>query len=80
MSITLFIPVQHEMGGLRIIMAPIDREWVDQILILDGGSTDGSKEYLLSMGYNVIDQTTSGIKAAFWEALEQATGDVIIPF
>ena len=25
-------------------------------------------------------QTTSGIKAAFWEAFEQATGDVIIPF
>ena len=65
---------------MRIIMPRIDRQWVDQILILDGGSTDGSKEYLLSMGYDVIDQTTSGIKAAFWEAFEQATGDVIIPF
>jgi len=61
-------------------MPRIDRQWVDQILILDGGSTDGSKEYLLSMGYDVIDQTTIGIKAAFWEAFEQATGDVIIPF
>ena len=56
MSITIFIPVQHEMDGLRIIMAPIDREWVDPIHILDGGSTDGSKEYLLSMGYDVFDQ------------------------
>ena len=37
-------------------MAPIDREWVDQILILDGVSTDGSQEYLLSMGYDVFDQ------------------------
>jgi glycosyltransferase involved in cell wall biosynthesis len=61
-------------------MPRIDRQWVDQILILDGGSTDGSKEYLLSMGYDVIDQTTIGVKAAFWEAFEQATGDVIIPF
>ena len=52
-------------------MPRIDRQWVDQILILDGGSTDGSKEYLLSMGYDVIDQTTIGIKAAFWEAFEQ---------
>ena len=25
-------------------------------------------------------QTTSGLKAAFWEAFEQATGDAIIPF
>ncbi len=61
-------------------MPRIDRQWVDQILILDGGSTDGSKEYLLSIGYNVIDQTTSGIKAAFGEAFEQATGNAIIPF
>ena len=80
MHFTLFIPVRNEIHGLRIIMPRIDRQWVDQILILDGGSTDGSKEYLLSMGYDVIDQTTSGIKAAFWEAFEQATGDVIIPF
>ena len=80
MSITLFIPVQNEIHGLRKIMPRIDQQWVDQILILDGGSTDGSKEYLLSMGYDVIDQTTIGVKAAFWEAFEQATGDVIIPF
>ena len=37
-------------------MPRIDRQWVDQILILDGGSTDGSKEYLLSIGYDVIDE------------------------
>ena len=80
MRFTLFIPVRNEIHGLRIIMPRIDRQWIDQILILDGGSTDGSKEYLLSMGYDVIDQTTSGVKAAFWEAFEQATGDVIIPF
>ncbi len=35
-------------------MRPIERQWVDRILILDGGSTDGSKEYLLSIGYEVI--------------------------
>ncbi len=52
-------------------MPRIDQRWVDQFLILDGGSTDGPKEYLLSMGYDVIDQTTIGIKAAFWEAFEQ---------
>ncbi len=56
MRFTLFIPVRNEIHGLRIIMPRIDRQWVDQILILDGGSTDGSKEYLLSMGYDVFDQ------------------------
>ena len=80
MRFTLFIPIRDEIEGLRVIMPRIDRAWVDEILILDGGSTDGSREYLLSIGHDVVQQTTSGVKAAFWEAFEQATGDVIIPF
>ena len=30
---------------MKVIMPQINREWVDQILILDGGSTDGTIEY-----------------------------------
>jgi glycosyltransferase involved in cell wall biosynthesis len=79
-SITLFIPVMNEIDGLRAIMPRINREWIDEIFILDGGSTDGSKEFLLSTGYQVVDQKTKGVKGAFWEAFELIRGDVIIPF
>ncbi len=79
-SITLFIPVRNEIEGLRIIMPRINREWIDEIFILDGGSTDGSKEFLLSSGYQVVDQKTKGVKNAFWEAFEMVKGDIIIPF
>ena len=79
-STTLFIPIKNEIEGLRSIMPRIKREWVDEIIILDGGSTDGSKEFLLSCGYQVTDQKSTGIKSAFWEAFEIAKGDVIIPF
>lgn len=78
--VTLFIPVKNEIEGLMVIMPRISREWVDEILILDGGSTDGSKEFLLASGYQVVDQKTKGVKGAFWEAFEIAKGDVIIPF
>ncbi len=80
MKFTLFIPVRNEIVGLTAIMPRINPQWVDEILILDGGSTDGSKEFLLSKGFRVIDQKTKGVKGAFWEAFEIATGDVIIPF
>jgi glycosyltransferase involved in cell wall biosynthesis len=70
----------NEIDGLRAIMPRINREWIDEIFILDGGSTDGSKEFLLSTGYQVVDQKTKGVKGAFWEAFELAKGDVIIPF
>lgn len=80
MSVTLFIPVRNEVDALKVIMPRIKPEWYDEILILDGDSTDGSKEYLRESGYTVIEQKTKGVKAAFWEAFEIAKGDVIIPF
>ena len=80
MSVTLFIPVKNELEALQVIMPKLSNDWFDELLILDGNSTDGSKEFLLSHGYPVVVQKTRGIKAAFWEAFEMAKGDVIIPF
>jgi glycosyltransferase involved in cell wall biosynthesis len=80
MKVTLFIPVLNEIDGLKVIMPQINKAWVDEILILDGGSTDGSQEYLRSHGYEVRAQKTKGVKRGFWEAFQQAKGDVIIPF
>jgi glycosyltransferase involved in cell wall biosynthesis len=80
MKFTLFIPFRNEIEGLKAIMPLIKREWVDEILLLDGSSTDGSKEWLESQGYKVHSQKSKGVKGAFWEAFEIAQGDVIIPF
>jgi hypothetical protein len=63
LKITLFVPVRNEIDALKIIMPRIKKEWCDEILILDGHSTDGSKEFLLSNGFAVVDQTTTGVKA-----------------
>src|SRR5579884_384447 len=77
---TLFVPVKNEIAALKVIMPRIQSSWCDEILILDGNSTDGSKEYLLSEGFKVVDQKSKGVKAAFWEGYEQASGEIIIPF
>lgn len=79
-TVTLFIPIKNEVDGLKAIMPKINPDWVDEIFILDGGSTDGSKEFLLNAGYRVVDQKSKGVKGAFWEAFEMVKGDVIIPF
>lgn len=80
MKITLFIPTFNEIKGVKAIMPMIKKEWVDEILIIDGHSTDGTKEYLEDCGYKVITQKRPGFLAAWWQGFETATGDVIIPF
>ncbi len=80
MKFTLFIPIKNEIEGLKEIMPRIKKEWVDEILIIDGNSTDGSREYLEGLGYKVIIQKSPGIMAAWWEGFELAKGDIIIPF
>lgn len=80
LKVTLFVPVRDEIDALKIIIPRLKKEWYDQLLILDGNSKDGSKEFLRARGFEVVEQKTKGVKAAFWEAFELATGDVIIPF
>lgn len=80
MKTTLFLPVLNEIDGLKAILPRIQREWVDEMIFVDGGSTDGTLEYLRENGYHVIRQKEKGLAAAYWECFAVATGDVIIPF
>lgn len=80
MRVTLFIPTLNEVEGVKAIMPRIKREWVDEVLIIDGHSTDGTVEWLEQNGYKVIPQRKPGLLNAWWQGFEMATGDVIIPF
>lgn len=80
MKTTLLIPALNEINGMRVILPSIRKEWVDEIIVVDGGSTDGSFEYARSLGFTTLKQKSKGMIAAYWEGLAVAQGDVIIPF
>lgn len=80
MKVTLLIPVLNEIQGVREIMPRVRREWCDQILVVDGGSTDGTAEYFKERGYEVVTQRRPGLRFAFLDALPHVAGDVIIEF
>ena len=80
MKFTLFIPTKNEIEGIKVIMPKINKEWVDEIIIVDGHSTDGTFEYFKERGFKVITQKLPGGSGAWWEGFQAATGDVIIPF
>jgi len=80
MKITLLIPTLNEIDGMKEIMPRIKKEWVDQILIVDGGSTDGTIEYAKEKNYQVIIQKKKGIRNAYIEAMDYIESDMVITF
>ena len=61
-------------------MPRINKDWVDEAFVIDGGSTDGSIEYSESLGFEVLRQKEKGVIAAIKEGLIEAKGDVVITF
>jgi glycosyltransferase involved in cell wall biosynthesis len=80
MKITLLIPTLNEAIGMRAIMPKVKREWVDQILVVDGKSKDDTVAVAREMGYDVVIQETPGIRGAYMDALPHIKGDVILTF
>ena len=80
MKTTLFLPVRNEIEGVKLIMPQIDRNWVDEVVVVDGNSSDGTYEFFENYDCKLLRQKSKGVCGAYWEALEVATGDVIIAF
>lgn len=80
MKTTLIVCTLNEIDGMRVIMPQIKKEWSDQIIILDGGSTDGTIEYARDNGYCVYIQQKKGFRYAYMEVLPYIKGDMIITF
>ncbi|MBI1900167.1 MAG: glycosyltransferase [Planctomycetia bacterium] len=78
MKVTLLALTLNEIDGVRAIMPRIPRECFHQILILDGGSTDGTVEWARDAGYSVYVQKRRGIRFAYLEALPMIEGDAIV--
>ncbi|MCK5000553.1 MAG: glycosyltransferase family 2 protein [Anaerohalosphaera sp.] len=80
MKITLIVPTLNEIDGMKAIMPLIKKQWYDQLIILDGGSTDGTVEYAESQGYFVYVQKQKGFRHAYNEVLPYIEGDVVVTF
>ena len=80
MRVTLFILVLNEIEGMKAILPRIRPEWYDQILVVDGGSRDGTLEVAKAQGLKTYGQRHKGIRFAYIEAWPLIRGDVVITF
>ena len=79
-GVTLIIPTLNEIKGMQEIMPKIKKEWYDELLIVDGGSTDGTIEYCRENNYPVFVQSGRGLPNAETEALHRSTKEIYILF
>ena len=80
MKTTLLVPTLNEIEGMKAIMPKIQRDWVNQVLILDGGSTDGTIEWSKQMGYEVYVQKERGLRQGYGEVWPLIRGEIVITF
>src|SRR5215831_8327419 len=78
MRTTVLALTLNEIDGVKAILPQIDRAWVDQIIVVDGGSTDGTIEWSREHGYEVYVQKRRGIRFAYLEVLPLIQGDVVL--
>ena len=64
----------------KIYRPKIKEEWIDEILFVDGGSTDGTIEEAKRMGFKVIIQKQKGHGAAVLEGVNAIKSDNFILF
>jgi glycosyltransferase involved in cell wall biosynthesis len=78
MTTTFLALTLNEIDGVKAILPQIRKEWFNQMLILDGGSTDGTIEWCRENGFEVYVQKKRGIRFAYLEALPLIQGDIVL--
>jgi glycosyltransferase involved in cell wall biosynthesis len=77
---TLAVLVLNEIEALPQVLPFVRPEWVDEIIVVDGGSTDGTIEWCESHGYRVLRQSARGYGRGMHELVAAASGDIIVEF
>jgi glycosyltransferase involved in cell wall biosynthesis len=80
MKTTLLVMALNEIAGMRTIMPRVRRDWVDQIVVCDGGSSDGTVEWARAQGYAVHVQRKRGFRQGYAEVWPSIEGDLVVTF
>jgi len=78
-TISIVIPALNEAENLKYVLPQIP-SWIDEVLLVDGHSTDGTVEVALELmpSIRIIYQEGRGKGAALRSGFAAATGDIIV--
>ena len=72
---TLVLLVLNEIDGLRQVWSELPLEDFERVVAVDGGSTDGSREFLTENNIPILEQSIAGRGVAFRVAAEAVHHD-----
>lgn len=78
------IPALNEVEGIGRVLDEVPRErlrsmgYEVEVIVVDGGSTDGTREVALKKGAKVVDEPRRGYGRAYKTGLAVARGDIIV--
>lgn len=80
MTVGLCLLTWNEIAGCKHDVPMIDRSKFEQIYCIDGGSTDGTVEYLKEQGIEVYPQTGKGLNQACKDGADNCRCDAFVFF
>lgn len=80
MKVSLCLMVWNELQGCKIDVPLLPKEEFYEIYAVDGGSNDGTVEYLESQGIPVYRQPVKSLNAAYHFAVEKTSSEAVVVF
>ena len=78
MTVALILITWNELEGCKHDVPLIDRTKFDEIFCIDGGSSDGTVEYLTEQGIPVYPQSAKGLNQACKDGCDHCTCDAFV--
>ena len=80
MSVAIIIPTKNEVEGVKKVLPKLNKEWADEIVLVDGNSTDGTVEEATKQGFKVINQKDKGAGNAMRLGVKNTNSDFVMFF
>lgn len=77
MSIALIIPARNEALALPLLIPRIPT-WVDEVIVVDNASTDGTGQIAADLGCHVVRENRIGYGAAVWAGIQASRAHILV--
>jgi glycosyltransferase involved in cell wall biosynthesis len=78
--VSIIIPTHNEASAIARVLADIPADAVDEVIVVDGNSTDGTPEIAAKMGARVLRESRRGYGRACLTGLASASAPDIVVF